>query len=442
MSPSDALLIVAPYTEGTPYAEEAEELRDGAAKLGYRVEPIEIADQGDWRHNICKKPRAIFDRMTRHDGPVLVLDADCRVLRPLDELFVLGRGVDVMIKHREHYAFSALFNVGVIYFAATRNARMLAQTWAERTERHGIFHRFPDQATFSEAMLDGQHRLRFRPLPRKFHVEPRDADQVPEEERCIFHYKSSRAQRNARQAESMVPTPIDSGLEAEFVCLCVERKKDFKKLALSGAEGAASDFVEYTHRFGIDRVWMFRLPVAPDDMPALDHCRVFAWRSLMNRFSEDKPLVVADLNVLMLQSPRPWCELLSQADIVVAWDRRLSTALPSPRCIAMRTNHIVGEQLLPRLERCYVERRQSESDPSLALAQALGHVLAEPLPGLRVATLPADTIVPMSQATSQSQMILTDTEMSLTGEQSWHRPMFLRHPQEAARRQRSIEPSA
>lgn len=422
------LLIVAPFTEGTPYAEEAEELRAGAARLGYRVEPIEVPDQGDWRRNICLKPRAIFDRFARHDGPLLVLDADCRVLRPLDGLLALAESVDVMIKLRPRCAFTALFNVGVIFFADTRRARMLAQTWAERTERHGIFHRFPDQATFSEAMLDAQRHVRFRPLPLPMHVEPRDADKVPEDQRIIYHYKSSRAQRNARTPDKLAPEPLDSGLMAEFVCLRPERLRPRVGLPLNGNDGATEDFCEYARRFGIDKAWIYRLPVAPSDRAALDHCKVFAWRQLAGHFAPGTPLIVADLDLIMLQSPRPWCARLREADIVVAWDRDQPGSRPSIRCVGMKTSAMLVEQGLPAVERRYVELR-ADRPSATALRQALGEVLANPPRGLRVATMPADSIVALDQATSQSPMVTTDSSMKLMGEQSWHRPMFLRRPQ-------------
>jgi len=427
---SEKPLIVAPYTAGTPYAQEAEELREGAVQFGLCVEPIEVPDHGDWRHNICLKPRAIFERMVQHDGPVLVLDADCRVLQPLDELMRLGSTADVMIKHRPGYAFTALFNVGVIYFAATRAARLLAQTWAERTERHGIFHRFPDQATFTEAMLDAKRFIRFRNLPLKFHVEPRDADKVPEAERVIFHHKSSRAQRNARKADGPQPLPIDTGLPAEFICLRPERAAGTQGLALNGNDGASADYAEYARRFGIDRVWTLRLPIAVDDWAALDHCRIFSWRSLAGRFPPNTPILVTDLNVLMMQSPRPWCQLLEHADVVVAWDRRQSWAVPSIRCVAMRTSGIVVDQFLPQLERRYLQRRESAM-PDVALAEAMAEVLNDVGSQVRVATLPGETIVPMNEATSQSQMITTNSDLKLTGEPSWHRPRFLRRPQQS-----------
>lgn len=421
---SESLLIVAPYTAGTPYADEAEELRQSAAAFGLRVEPIEVPDQGDWRHNICQKPRAIYQRMLDHDGPVLVLDADCRVLRPLDGLLDLARTADVMIKHRPGYSFTALFNVGVIFFAATRAARLLAQTWAERTERHGIFHRFPDQATFSEAMLDAKRFVRFRELPIQYHVEPRDAEDVPPPDRFIYHHKSSRAQRNARRATAGPPQPLDDELPGEFICLRPDRQANAKSLALNGDEGAAQDFTEYARRYGINRVWTLRLPIATNDWDALDHCRVFTWRSLVGRFPPNTPLMVMDLNVLMMQSPRPWCQLLEQADIVLAWDRRKSWSSPSIRCLGMRNSPAVVDELLPRVEKRYLERRESEM-PEPALAQALADVLRNDAARVRVATLPGETIVPIHRATSQSQMITVEGDMKLTGEPSWHRPRFL-----------------
>lgn len=426
---SQELLIVAPFTSGTPYAEEVRELAAGAAPLGYRVEPIEIPDQGHWLLNVCVKPKYIWDVFRQHSGPMLILDADCRILKPLDELLALADEVDVAIKYRRGFSFTALFNVGVILLGATPLARRLVESWAVRTERYGLFHRFPDQATFTEAILDLQRELRFRALPLKFHVEPRDVDKIAEPERVIFHHKSSRAQRNANPQARPTPTsPIGPPEDVGVVALGPKLANPAAGLPLCGWDGAKADFHEYAMRCGVKKFWQFGIPVAPDDRAALEHCRLFAWSDLSRRFPPESRVLIADTEIVLMHNPRPVYAPLAEADVVVAWDSGQEESLPDARLIGLRMTPAVVETLLPRIEQAY-ERLKPRIGPELGLRRALADGLRSCESSVHTVVLPKDTICNLAEASLRTFAVAARGEpVCCTGDRTWHRPSFLRHP--------------
>lgn len=396
------LLIVAPYTRGTVYADEARELAESAARLGYRVEPLEMPDRGHWVLNVSIKPRCLYEAFRRHQGPMLVLDADCRILRPLDELVALLDRCELAIKYRPGYCFSGMFNVGVMLLAQTPVTLALVERWAELTEVWGIYHRFPDQATFTEALLAVQHQIRFRPLPLKFHVEPRDVEQVAEAERVIFHHKSSRVQRNS--PAQPVPRPnVPPCTEAQFVCLR-PKKTAAVGLPLAGADGAAQDLVEFAQRFGIANVWVFGMPVAEHDRTALEHCKPFALNNLRERFKPGSRLVVCDHDVIFTVPPHEFAAPLEVADMVLAWDASNPDALPSTRVIGLRLTDAVCQQILPAIERTYVELRPHH-EPADALARAIAQVLSAPPADIKLFALSTNTFAELPQATHLTRVV-------------------------------------
>ena len=427
---SQDLLIACIYTSGSPYAAEARELAESAARFGYRVEAIEVADQGDWWRNVGIKPSVILEAFRSHHGPLLSLDADCRILRPLDEMLALLDDADVAVKYRPTYCFSALFNAAVLLLKKTPATLSLVETWAERGKRYAYLHRFAEQSSFAEGILFNQQELRFCDLPGKFHVDPRESNERPSADSVIFHRKTSRSVRQSELPKGQPPT-IDSVSppQALFVSLRPHKGPRVPGLLMWGADAACFDFKEYASRYGIRDFAASMVPMSEKKPGELNHYKTTVLGELHKRLPADTHVVLSDFDVVYLRDPRIFCDPLESADLVIAWDAEENGALPLVNVIGMRLGPAVADRLLPAVQGEY-QRLCTEHEPEQALRRAFATVLSAAPAGVRVATVPAASIGDLATAGPETTALAARGEMRLTkGEKPCLTPKLHPHRQ-------------
>lgn len=143
--------VVSFFTGDGVYRQFAEKLRASCERFGVPYDIEEFPSTGDWIRNLAKKPRFLIDKLDRHGGPVVWMDADCEI-RQDPALLRAGSGeggVDFMCYNlladrgngiRDEYDPTRLHaSSGVMYVADTPAARGFIAQWGEMCEEN------PDQ---------------------------------------------------------------------------------------------------------------------------------------------------------------------------------------------------------------------------------------------------------------------------------------------------------
>lgn len=402
---TDNLLILCVYTQHSSYELEAQRLASDAAQHGYVVRQVPVPPQGDWRRNAAVKATVVQHVFREHHGPLLLLDADCRILGPLDEMLALARRVDVAAKYRPGYCFSALFNSGVVLLQKTPASAVLVDDWADRASQFGHLHRFADQAMLAEALVLGQGNLRFEPLPERLHAFPTANGAAPPG--CvILHAKQPKSSRSVPAGESQWPVPTGAApLSARLVSYGPSSPPADGR-PMSGVAGANRDFAEYAARYGAAHPLYMTVPGAEGDWASLERHRLAALGNLLARVPNGTSVIVADFDTILLRDPRVLLEPLAEADLVLPWDAEHSEAVPTTSVLAMTAVASVTERLLPLAEYRYQHLRRrigTRATPALALADALRSGEA----GVRWTTVPAHTVSELRAARRQTVAVLT-----------------------------------
>ena len=407
---SSDLLIVCTYTPGPPYEDEARAMVASAVRFGYRTLPIAVADQGDWWRNCSAKPSYFWQAFRQHDGPILWLDADCLILQPLDELLGMLAYADLLVKYRPGHAFSALFNTGVMLFRKTPATLHMVEEWAAESLRFGPLHRFPDQATFSQAMLHHQHDIRVLPLAEKFHTMPQVGEQRIPPGCVIFHNKISRRVRNTALPQERPHVDVPAPPAAEFMSLGPQPAVA-AGLPLAGVAGANREFSEFASRHGIQKIWNVSLPLPETDLAGIEQSKLAVLRSLFHRLPANAHVVLSDFDVIWLSHPRPFVDPLASADLVLAWDRGNPLASPATAVMGLKLSARLAQQILPQVESAYVSLRQqkgAEATPGMALAQ----VLRSPHMQSAVCCLPQDAVTDLPRAGKHTLAVAVRGELA------------------------------
>lgn len=389
MSLVENLLIVCKYAGGSAYADEARQLEASAARFGYRVRAIEVPDQGDWWRNCANKPRHLLEAFRQHDGPLLCLDADCRVLKPLDEMLALLEHADLAVKFRPDCCLSALFNAAVLLMRRTPATLGVVETWAQRGERFGSLHRFVEQGAFAEGVLYNQEWFHCAPLEDKFHTMYDPTSGPPPEDAVIVHLKASRRERKTALPTAARPAFESVDTDVAYVALVPQAAGPASGLPMAGVDGAMADFHEYASRFGLTRVATATLPITARDPAALEPFKPAVLRTLCQRFPAGTNIVMADYDTVFLRDPGMFSDPLERADVAVAWDAGQSDALPATSVIGVRSGPVIQDIVAPQLERV-VQTLRGNVPEHLLLRRALAETLRGLQSRIRIAALPAE----------------------------------------------------
>lgn len=116
-------LVVSYFTPNSPYEKHARRLSRSLDRFGlaHRVEARPAL--GSWVENCAQKARFVRDMHRETNGPILWIDADARVHRPLTEF--RGLDADFAVVRREGWSFYA----GQIYFGRGEKAAALIERW-------------------------------------------------------------------------------------------------------------------------------------------------------------------------------------------------------------------------------------------------------------------------------------------------------------------------
>lgn len=116
-------LVISYYTPNTHYEKHAARLARSLDRLGlrHRIEPRER--KANWLENCAQKASFVADMRRATNEPLLWVDADAVMRKPLDILEV--NNFDFAVVRRNGWSFFA----GQIYFGASETARNLVERW-------------------------------------------------------------------------------------------------------------------------------------------------------------------------------------------------------------------------------------------------------------------------------------------------------------------------
>lgn len=126
-------MVVSFYTAQTGYEEEAKRLGKSLRKHDIEYEILPVPSRGDWISNCAMKAEFIERMLVEYGQPVVWLDADAEVMKPL-ELFQCAL-FDFAVREREqkiHPRFGP-WNSGTLYFGTSPKAMELVSLWADRS---------------------------------------------------------------------------------------------------------------------------------------------------------------------------------------------------------------------------------------------------------------------------------------------------------------------
>ena len=122
--------VVSYYTENTGYAREARRLIDSLSSLGMAFDVAPVASRGSWLRNCAIKPDFILHMLEKHQRPIVWLDADAEVLRPLDVFQNAEFEFGVRRRHYTHLDESfGPWQSGTLYFGTSELAWALLKGW-------------------------------------------------------------------------------------------------------------------------------------------------------------------------------------------------------------------------------------------------------------------------------------------------------------------------
>ncbi|MER8547340.1 hypothetical protein [Mesorhizobium sp. M0684] len=138
-------LIVSYFTPGTAYETRAARLKASVDRLGLesRIEPR--AAKGSWVENCAQKAIFVKEVRERERRPILWVDADAIIRRPLLEL--VDCSADLALVKRNGWHFSG----GQIFFAHTAGADTVIDIWCRYCEK---FPHIYDQVSLGYAWWD------------------------------------------------------------------------------------------------------------------------------------------------------------------------------------------------------------------------------------------------------------------------------------------------
>ena len=126
-------IFIAYYTQGTGYADEAQELAHTLTEFGLDFDVRGVPNLGSWQANTSFKPTFIRNMMLEHEGRQIVyLDADARVRhRPI--LLIDGMdGIDFAAHWKDGHELLG----GTLYFGPGQKSWELVRRWQQECAEH------------------------------------------------------------------------------------------------------------------------------------------------------------------------------------------------------------------------------------------------------------------------------------------------------------------
>jgi len=190
-----APLVISFFTAGTPYELEAQRLRQSCTELNIEHVIDAQPSGGTWARNCAMKGPFVCAQLEQLRRPVLWIDADATVMRPLDCLAELRCDLACYVRWPAPNQPPGLdssympFMSGTVYFAFSPGGRRAAQLWATYCRAYSTL---LDQECLALAWWDLRRELSFHLLPQGFCKVFDQAWLESSHDTYILHHQASR----------------------------------------------------------------------------------------------------------------------------------------------------------------------------------------------------------------------------------------------------------
>ena len=178
------------------YKNIAARLMQTGKALGYDIIPKHVSCSR-WETAVSMKPGVLLAEYSKSKTePLLYLDADIFLQRPLEELFDIVSASDISVRFRNDPNCEP-YNLGVIGFGVKNYALVVKflNAWALKMKTLAQFKQSVDQNPFCD-ILPAFPQLILTDITRKFNFLPADGATHNKSDAAIWHYKASRDLEN------------------------------------------------------------------------------------------------------------------------------------------------------------------------------------------------------------------------------------------------------
>lgn len=178
------------------YKQLAIKLQESGKKFGHYVNILQIKDEKQWGSAICRKPLLINERYCKHGSPLLYLDADCEIVKPLDDLIYLIKKNDICIRERN---LKDKYNLGVMGFGINKDKlKPFLLEWHRLTTKTFGTNQTVDQKPFEALIRNKYTELKVHSLSPYYNFLPADDLDYNRDKAVIYHNKESKTNLLAR----------------------------------------------------------------------------------------------------------------------------------------------------------------------------------------------------------------------------------------------------
>jgi len=186
-------LVVSYYTIGTPYEHEADLLRGSLHAFKYEHSIVARPNTGSWVSNTCTKADVILKAWETSKLPIVWLDADSIVQKPLTLLETHANlRTDFGALFQKNHKPQNAIRSGTLFFNKTEGAEALLKKWAHKCATDNTKW---DQEHL-KVSLNELPDITYFNLPMTY-VKRIGKDAYPDEEAHVLHTRAARRFRGA-----------------------------------------------------------------------------------------------------------------------------------------------------------------------------------------------------------------------------------------------------
>lgn len=179
------------------YIDYANNLIKSGRQFGYKIELItsKTLNPHSWSEAILEKVKVI-NQCYQNNQPLVYLDADCLIQKPLDEFHFWLNNHNLLIRYRKDHVNP--YQCGVMGFSPGMN-NFLA-TWLKRTKKQFGEHKTVDQEILCDLLQnDGPFsKISIKDIGPYYNFTEHDAIELNKSKAHILHLKASKFNDHAR----------------------------------------------------------------------------------------------------------------------------------------------------------------------------------------------------------------------------------------------------
>jgi hypothetical protein len=187
-------VVVSYYTKNTSYEKEAQNLIKSCKRLSLPYEIEAVDSLGSWEKNCCMKPLFLLEKLQKIKNPILWVDADGIILKPLHLFDFFHYDIALRINENLSNNHPSKIMTGTIYLSPTNTVKQVLQLWnyeSQRTLAKSGDSVVWDQTTLRDVLQNLPLPVKVFPLPHEY-CTIYDEKNTDHKKAVILQYQASR----------------------------------------------------------------------------------------------------------------------------------------------------------------------------------------------------------------------------------------------------------